>query len=245
VDVSPIAYEQGRIPDALLWNAYADLRDNDHRPVSRAQLEDLLSRSGIAPDTTVVVYGYSAPLGFWLLKANSHRGVRMLAGRRERWAQAGYAWSTELPRAAASNYRGLVESPDLVANQEQVQAAITDPAQLLLDVRAEAEYRGECFWPSGASEDKGRAGHVPGAINVPIYSLRTEDETLKSLDELRGIFEPAGVTQDKTVITYCTIANRASQAWFGLKYLLDYPDVRVYYGSWVEWGKAAGTPVET
>jgi thiosulfate/3-mercaptopyruvate sulfurtransferase len=115
----------------------------------------------------------------------------------------------------------------------------------MLDVRAESEYSGERFWPSGATADAGRAGHVPGAVNVPIDLLRADDGTLKSVSELRSSFEEAGVTKDKTVIVYCTIGNRASEAWFALTYLLAYPDVRVYYGSWVEWGKSIDTPVET
>jgi thiosulfate/3-mercaptopyruvate sulfurtransferase len=111
-------------------------------------------------------------------------------------------------------------------------------------VRAESEYSGERFWPSGATEDAGRAGHLPGAVNVPIDLLRAEDGTLRAPAELRSLLEQVGVTEDKVVITYCTIGNRASEAWLALKFLLDYPDVRVYYSSWVEWGKTPGLPVE-
>jgi thiosulfate/3-mercaptopyruvate sulfurtransferase len=115
---------------------------------------------------------------------------------------------------------------------------------ILLDVRAESEYGGERFWPSGATEDVGRAGRVPSSINVPIDSLRASDGSLKSPAELSRVLERAGLAGDKDVITYCTIGNRASEAWFALRYLLGYPSARVYYGSWVEWGKAADTPIE-
>jgi thiosulfate/3-mercaptopyruvate sulfurtransferase len=245
IDVSSAAYEEGHIPGAVLWNAYADLRDPSYLPVGAAELASLLSRSGITPETCVVTYGYSAPLGFWLLRANGHKDVRMLMGPRDQWAQMGHEWSTDIPAVAASAYPPLVANDDLLATREAVQSAIDDPSQLLLDVRAEAEYSGEHFWPSGATEDVGRTGHVPGAVSLPIGLLRAEDGTLRSADEIRGVFERAGVTQDKAVITYCTIGNRASEAWFALKYLLGYPDVRVYYGSWVEWGKAADTPIES
>ena len=244
VDVSRAAYEGGHIPGAVLWNAYADLRDEDYRLVGAAELGRLLSRSGVTPETTVVVYGYGAPLGFWLLKACGHRDVRMLMGPRELWPQAGREWSTDVPELAESVYAPAVENADVLASRRVVEAAIGDPAQVLLDVRSEPEYSGERFWPSGATEDAGRPGHIPGAVSVPIDLLHTEDETLKSPDELRRVFEDAGVTKDKTVIAYCTIGNRASQAWYVLKYLLDYPDARVYYGSWAEWGKATDTPVE-
>jgi thiosulfate/3-mercaptopyruvate sulfurtransferase len=245
VDVSRVAYEEGHIPGALLWNAYADLRDEAYRPVGLVELERLLSRCGISPQTSVVVYGYSAPLGFWLLKAHGHEDVRILMGARERWTQAGNEWSTDAAEHPASTHPPLAEKAGLLADRAAVQHAINDPATILLDTRAESEYSGERFWPSGATEDAGRAGHVPSAISVPIDQLRAEDGTLKSPDELRLVFEDARVRKDAKVITYCTIGNRASEAWFALKYLLDYPDVRVYYGSWVEWGKTPELPIDS
>jgi thiosulfate/3-mercaptopyruvate sulfurtransferase len=245
VDVSRAAYDDGHIPGAVLWNAYTDLRDQNYKPVGVEEFERLLSRSGISPDTSVVVYGYSAPLGFWLLKAHGHEDVRMLMGSRDQWAQAGQEWSVDVPALTEASTPPLVADPDLLASREEVRDAIGDPEQILLDVRAPAEYTGERFWPSGATEDTGRAGHVPGAINVPIDLLRTEAGTLKDSEELRRILQQAGVASDKAVITYCTIGNRASEAWFALKYLLDYPRARVYYDSWVDWGKATDTPIET
>jgi thiosulfate/3-mercaptopyruvate sulfurtransferase len=245
IDVSRAAYEEGHIPGAVLWNAYSDLRDANYKPVGLAEIGRLLMRSGITPDTCVVTYGYGAPLGFWLLRAHGHEDVRMLMGPREQWAQMGHRWSTDVPAVAESAHRPVVANDSLLASREAVTSAINDASQLVLDLRAEGEYDGEFFWPSGATEDTGRTGHVPGAVNVPIGLLRAEDGTLRSADELRSVFERAGVTKDKALITYCTIGNRASEAWFALKYVLDYPDVRVYYGSWVEWGKATDTPIET
>jgi thiosulfate/3-mercaptopyruvate sulfurtransferase len=245
VDVTRAAYDEGHIPGAVLWNAYTDLRDQNYRPVGLPELARLLSRSGVLPKTRVVFYGYGAPLGFWLLSAHGHEDVRILMGRRDQWAQAGHEWSTDVPEAAQSAYPALVVNDDLLASREAVREAIDDPAQIILDTRAEAEYSGEQFWPSGATEDTGRAGHVPGAVNVPIDGLRAEDGTLKEPEELRRILEQAGVTQNKAVTTYCTIGNRASEAWFALTHLLGYPDARVYYGSWVDWGKATDTSIET
>jgi thiosulfate/3-mercaptopyruvate sulfurtransferase len=245
IDVSKASYDTGHIPGALLWNAYSDLRDAEYRTIDRAGLERLLSRSGITPDATLVFYGYGGALGFWLMSAHGHADVRMLEGSREQWAQAGRQWSTDVPAPTESSYPLAPASPELLASQADVEAASAGAGEVLLDVRAELEYSGERFWPSGATADVGRAGHVPGAISVPIGLLRNDDETPKPVAEVRDALERAGVTPDKKVITYCTIGNRASQAWFTLKYLLDYPDVSVYYGSWVEWGKLADTPVET
>ena len=245
VDVSPAAYTAGHIPGAILWNAYADLRDPAYRTIALAELESLLCHAGIAPTTTLLFYGYGAALGFWLMKAHGHRDVRMLLGSREQWAQAGEQWSSDVPEATSSSYSLAPPSEDLFASQADVEAAIGDPGIVLLDVRAELEYSGERFWPSGATADAGRAGHLPGAVSVPIDQLRNDDDTLKSPAEIRRALESAGVTSERKVIVYCTIGNRASVAWFALEYLLGYPDVSVYYGSWVEWAKQADTPVVT
>jgi thiosulfate/3-mercaptopyruvate sulfurtransferase len=244
LDVSPAAYDAGHIPGAVLWNAYSDLRDGAYKPVGREELARLLSRSGISPEMTVIFYGYGAALGLWLMTAHGHGDVRMLEGSREQWLLDGREWSTELPEPAESSYPLPAATADLLASRTAVESTLGDEGQVLLDVRAEAEYTGERFWPSGATADVGRAGHVPGAISVPIDLLRNEDETNRRPDELRRVLDHAGVTGEKPIIVYCTIGNRASQAWFALKYLLGYPDVSVYYGSWVEWGKDSQTPIE-
>jgi len=244
VDVSPATYDKGHIPGAVLWDAYADLRDSAYRPVSAMQLRQLFSRSGITRETTVVFYGYAAPLGFWLMKAHGHGDVRMLVGPRDEWADSGERWTTDVPRFEESAYPVPSQDAGIFASREAVEAAIGEPDSLIVDVRSELEYTGERFWPSGAAADAGRPGHVRGAVSVPIDLLRAADGAPKSAQEMRRAFEDAGVTRDKTVITYCTIGNRASEAWFALKYQLDYPDVRVYYESWAVWGRLADTLID-
>ena len=244
VDVSPAAYKQGHIPGAILWNAYSDLRDKEYRSIPRTAFEALLSRSGITPESTVVFYGYGTFLGFWLMKAYGHRDARMLNGTRDEWEKAGGTWSTEVPAPKATSYQLPPEDDDLLATQAEVEAVASHPATLVLDVRAESEFQGERFWPSGATEGAGRAGHIPGAVSVPIDQVRDAAGDIKGTDELRRLYRAAGVTPDRRVITYCTIGNRASLAWFVLKYLLDYPNVAVYQGSYVEWGKRPDSPIE-
>ncbi len=244
LDVSPAAYDSGHIPGAVLWNAYSDLRDADYMPIGRPELEGLLSRSGIAPDTTLVFYGYGAALGFWLMMAHGHRDVRMLVGPREQWAQNGGQWSISVPEPSQSSYPLSEADANLLSTRAAVEGALGAGEQVLLDVRSDLEFSGERFWPSGATEDTGRGGRIPGATSVPIDLLRAEDDTFRPAEEMRTALEAAGVTPDRRVIAYCTIGNRASQAWFALRYLLGYPDVTVYYASWVEWGKRSNTPVE-
>lgn len=244
VDVSPSTYDSGHIEGAVLWNAYSDLRGDAYRPVSGEEITGLFSRSGISPETTVVFYGYGGVLGFWLMKMYGHDDVRLMNGNRHLWEQAGHDWSTSAPTIEPSNYPQVQVNRDLIASRDVVANEIGMNAQLLLDVRSRAEYEGENFWPSGAPNETGRAGRIPGAIHLPVDSVRSDDGVYIDLDDLRSLFEQKGVTRDRSVITYCTIGNRASQAWFVLTYLLGYPDVRVYYGSWVEWGMLPESAVE-
>ena len=191
VDVSPATYNQGHIPGAVLWNAYADLRDADYRPVPRTDFEQVLSRSGISPDTTVVFYGYGAVLGFWLMKAYGHQDVRILNGNRDEWEKHGGEWSSEVPVPTATSYQLPAEDKELLASRDDVEAAIGDPGSTVLDVRSDAEYRGERFWPSGATADVGRAGHVPNAVHVPIDLVRNEAGAIKGAGELRRLYAEA------------------------------------------------------
>jgi thiosulfate/3-mercaptopyruvate sulfurtransferase len=244
IDVSASAYDAGHIPGAVLWNAYTDLRHSDYRPVSAAEVEDLLCKSGVTPDMTVVFYGYGAHLGFWLLNSHEHDRVRLMDGSREQWTAAGHNWSTDVPTYAISHYV-LPAQDAFFSSKEGVKEMIGQPSGVILDTRSKAEYDGERFWPSGATEGAGRAGHIPGAVHIPIELLRTDDGTFRSADEMLQVMRSRGITQETEVVTYCTIGNRASQAWFALTQLLGYHDVRVYYGSWAEWGKVADTPIET
>jgi thiosulfate/3-mercaptopyruvate sulfurtransferase len=243
VDVSPVAYNDWHIDGAVLWNIYTDLKDADYRLVGTAALQRLVARSGIHPDSTVVFYGYAPALGLWLMKLYGHRDVRILDCSRRNWRAGARPWSTAVSEPADGNFPLGHEDPRLRADQVAVLEAIGQPGAVLVDVRSAAEYRGECFWPSGGMEPGGRAGHVPSAVHQPIDGLQNEDGTLRSAAELRRVLSSVDLDGDGELITYCTIGGRAATAWFALTYLLGRDHVRVYDGSWAEWGRSPGVPV--
>jgi thiosulfate/3-mercaptopyruvate sulfurtransferase len=244
VDVSPTAYDEGHIPGAVLWNAYSDLRWPDYSPVTSVELAHLLSRSGIEPSTMIVLYGYGAYLGFWLMKSIGHERVLLMDGPRERWKRAGYSWTRQGPRPVDAAYPVAGDDRTVVASRAHVAEQIGRTDGLILDVRSQAEFDGERFWPSGATENTGRSGHIPGAVHLPFDLLLDEDRRLRQASEIKAICDAHGVDPGGRVVTYCTIGNRASLVWFALRHVLGFPDVAVYYGSWVEWGKLADTPIE-
>lgn len=246
VDVSRAAYEQGHIPGAILWNAYTDLHHvQDYSPLERGEFEELLRKSGLTPDTTIVFYGYGPYLGFWLTKAYGHERVLVLNGTRQDWQQAGLPWTTDLPELVPSTYTLAVPEAPQLMSLEALQGMLGSGNPLILDVRSQAEFVGERFWPSGATAGAGRPGHIPGAVHLPIDLLHTADGAFKSAAELQQLLWERGVAASRSIVTYCTIGARASEAATVLRYLLGYPDVRVYDGSWAQWGTQAQTPIET
>jgi len=264
VDVSPAAYDDWHIDGAVLWNIYADLKNADYRLVGSAALERLVARSGVGPDSTVVFYGYAPALGLWLMKLYGHPDVRILDCSRDTWRAGGYPWSTAASEPPAGGFCLADEDSRIRADQAAVREAISQPGTTreaisqpgttreaisrpgttLADVRSAAEYRGERFWPSGGMEPGGRAGHVPSAVHQPIDGIYREDGSFRPAAELRDVFAPAVLDDSRELITYCTIGGRAATAWFVLTHLIGRDRVRVYDGSWAEWGRIPGIPVE-
>ena len=244
VDVSATAYNEGHIPGAVLWNVYSDLKDSEYRLLDAAAMQRLLVRAGIDPRSTVVFYGYAPALAFWLLKLYRHADVRVLDCSRGAWMDDERPWTTDAPTSKPTT-RYPLTGPDATirADYSTVRAAIGRQSSAIVDVRSLAEFSGERFWPSGAPEPSGRAGHVPSAIHLAIDNVHDDRGRFRSVDELRRQFAPVAASRVGDVITYCAIGGRAATAWFVLTYLLGHQNVRVYDGSWAEWGHSAAAPV--
>jgi thiosulfate/3-mercaptopyruvate sulfurtransferase len=250
VDVDTTAYDQGHIPGAVGWNWQSQLQDNIRRDlIDQGALEALLGRSGISNDTTILLYGdnnnWFAAYAFWQLKYYGHKDVRLINGGRKKWVEEKRPLTTEGTKVAATKYRAARPDESIRARKEDVFAILEKkgPAQLV-DVRSGDEFTGKIIAPPGMSETAQRAGHIPGAANIPWAQAANEDGTFKSPEALRALYEAKGVTGKNEVIAYCRIGERSSHTWFVLKYLLGYDNVKNYDGSWTEWGNLIGAPIE-
>ena len=249
VDVDNAAYEQGHVPGAVAWAWNTQLSDQVRRDVlSKKALEDLLSNSGISNDTTIAIYGDSnnwfAAWAFWQLKIYGHRDVRLVNGGRKKWISEGRELTNDVPSYTKTKYTAAEPDFSLRAFLPQVQAAVANGAAALVDVRSPQEFTGEILAPPGLPETCQRGGHIPGARSIPWGKASNDDGTFKSFDELKQLYQGEGVDGSKSTIAYCRIGERSSHTWFVLKYLLGYPNVTNYDGSWTEWGNLVGAPIE-
>jgi len=249
-DEDILLYEQGHMPGAVKLDWLVDVQDAVRRDfVDKAGFEALLSRWGIANDTTVVFYGdrnnWYAAYSFWLFRYYGHTKAVIMNGGRAKWVAEGRPLTRDVPKPAATSYTAQEPDPRLRAFRDDVQATIGSSGTSLVDVRSPAEYSGEKLHMEGYEQEGAqRAGHVPGAQSIPWATAANADGTFKSADELTAIYEGKGVTPDKPVIAYCRIGERSAHTWFVLTQLLGYPNVRNYDGSWTEWGSLVRAPIE-
>ncbi len=250
VDVDTSAYDQGHIQGAVGWNWQTQLQDNVRRDlISKQALEQLLGRSGISNDTTILLYGdnnnWFAAYALWQLKYYGHKDVRLINGGRKKWIEEKRPLTTDAPRITPTTYRATGPDESIRARKEDVFAIIDNrkPGHLV-DVRSVDEFTGKIIAPPGMSETAQRAGHIPTAANVPWSQAANEDGTFKSADQLQQLYGSKGVNGKDEIIAYCRIGERSSHTWFVLKYLLGYGDVKNYDGSWTEWGNLVGAPIE-
>ena len=249
VDVDTEAYRESHIEGAVAWNWTSQLQDQVRRDIiSRPGLDLLLGEAGVASDTHVVLYGDSnnwfAAYALWLLELYGHEQVSLMDGGRVKWLADGRPTTAVVPSVALTQYRAKDANPALRALRDEVLTAIDGAGPQLVDVRSAAEYKGEIIAPPGMSETAQRAGHIPGAKNIPWARAVNEDGTFKSVAELKALYGEAGVQDGAPTIAYCRIGERSSHTWFVLHHLLGYANVKNYDGSWTEYGSLIGVPVE-
>ena len=244
-------YRSGHIPGAhfvywkdLLWH------DSDREFPSPNVLAERLRALGVGDSTTVALVGdpfQFAAYTYWVMTmSGQEERCRLVDGGRRTWVAEERPLTAEIPEAALGDLApGAVDSGPRIGRDE-VRAGLGPDGPLLIDMRSPEEYRGERVSPPWLAFDHGaeRRGHIPGAQNLYVDNLLTDAGTLLPPDELRKRFEAVGVTDGINIVTYCRLSHRGSLAWFILTRLLGRSNVRVYDGSWTEWGSIVGFPVE-
>lgn len=239
VDYDPKSnYNLGHIPTSILIDWRKDVNDAITRDILNIHdFQTLLQINGINNNTTVILYGdfnnWFAAFAFWVFKYYRYNDVRLLDGGRKKWLEEDRPISKEVVNYPKGNYQldeNIEPNDDIRAFLGQVKNALVSRRNFqlsLVDVRSEAEYRGEITAPPEyPTEGAQRGGHIPGAKNVPWAQVIKDDGTFKTVEEIRKLYEEQEITKDKDIITYCRIGERSSYTWFVLKYLLGYPNVK-------------------
>lgn len=249
VDYDPTAnYVLGHIPGSVLLDWKADINDPVARNIlSKQACQELLQRIGVNDDTTLILYGdfnnWFAAFAFWAFMYYGAKNMKLMNGGRKKWLEEDKPLTKDVPTYLPGNFKST--GPDNNIRVFLRYVSDTLGSKVLVDVRSPKEFTGEILAPPEyPTEHAQRGGHIPGAANIPWAQAVNDDGTFKSADELTKIYHGKGITPDKEVISYCRIGERSSHTWFVLKYLLGYPNVKNYDGSWTEWGNMIDNPIE-
>jgi thiosulfate/3-mercaptopyruvate sulfurtransferase len=244
IDLRPAEdFAAGHVPGAVhldLWGL--SLVDTDPGPLKAFMwiVDHLLNLRGVDAKKPVVVYdeqsGMKAARAFWFLEYFGHEHVQVLDGGFGAWVRAGLPVTREAAPPPKSTWTGTPRGERL-ATWRDVKERLGTPGTVILDTRSDEEYRGTIARAR-------RGGAIPGAVHVEWKRNLGPDGAFKPAAELRAMYEQAGVTPDKEVVTYCQGGYRAAHGYLALR-LLGYPRVRNYTGSWKEWGDREELPVET
>jgi thiosulfate/3-mercaptopyruvate sulfurtransferase len=250
VSTEPGIYERGHIKNSIKLVWHTDLVDTVNRDIiSQAKFTALVQKAGIDEDTTVVLYGdknnWFAAWGAWIFNIYGQKDVRVLDGGRVKWEKDGRALTTAVPTFKAGNFVAKSADSGLRATLTRDVLPVAKKARkaTLIDIRSADEYSGKIFAPAGFQELAVRAGHIPGAINVPWGLNVNSDGTFKTVAELKKLYADKGVTGADQIITYCRIGERSSLTWFVLSEILGFSRVKNYDGSWTEYGNSVGAPI--
>jgi thiosulfate/3-mercaptopyruvate sulfurtransferase len=248
VSVDTGVYERGHIQGAVNFKWHTDLVDPVKRDIaSKENFEKLLRQAGVNNDSTIVIYGDSnnwfAAWGAWVFDVYGVKNVKLLDGGRKKWEAEKRPLTPLATQVAAGNIKVSNANNALRARLIDVVAIANKKSDTaLVDIRSPDEFTGKIFAPAGVQETAIRAGHIPGAVNVPWGQAVAEDGTFKSPEELKKVYAAVGIDGKKPIITYCRIGERSSHTWFALSKILGY-NVRNYDGSWTEYGNSVGNPV--
>lgn len=249
-DEDPLLYAIGHIPGAAQVDWFSTLQHPLRRDfLTKEQFEQVASTLGITNDTTVVFYGdksnWFACYALWLFQYYGHQNVKIMNGGRTKWEQEKRDLVKDVPSFKATTYKAKEADKSIRAFRNDVFKSL-EAKKPLVDVRSPKEYSGELtHMPNYPQEGATRGGHIPGAVSIPwAQAVNEADSTFKTAEELKALYEGKNIKSDGDIIAYCRIGERSSLTWFVLKYLLGYPTVKNYDGSWTEWGNLVDAPIE-
>jgi thiosulfate/3-mercaptopyruvate sulfurtransferase len=236
-------YEAEHIPGAVFMNLDEIVDTADPAPHMLPPAHKFASRMqslGLGDGNRFVVYDHtplhSAARAWWMLKIFGAHYVALLDGGLGKWKAEGRPLESGKAHVRHGHFTAFLDR-DAVADKEYVSGLVHSPAHEIVDARPAARFAGEAAEPRPGVEP----GHIPGSRNVPQGDLFNADDTWRRDDALRAAFEEAGVDLDKPMVTTCGSGVTAAILLFGA-HLLGKNDVRLYDGSWSEWGADSATP---
>ncbi|MGI9521124.1 MAG: sulfurtransferase [Hyphomicrobiaceae bacterium] len=245
-------YRTGHIPGAF-WFYWKDAcwHRTDRELIKPTEMAAQFSRLGVTPDTTLVLYGDPIQYGcyaYWVFKMAGHRKLRLLDGGRKRWEMDNFPLSRAITQFPECIYPVPEGDQSIRVGRRNVRDHLGVAGRLLLDVRSPEEFSGERVIEYSAPFDHGaeRKGHIPGARNLYYRNFLNEDDTMKTADGVAAVLRASGIEVDacSEIVCYCRLSHRASLAWLALSAILGQSNVKVYDGSWTEWGSIVGYPIE-
>jgi thiosulfate/3-mercaptopyruvate sulfurtransferase len=242
IDLRPAEnFCQGHLPGSVHLDLFGlSSVDTDPAPLKAFfwMIEHLFASRGVSNDVPVVVYddmsGIRAARAFWFLEFFGHPNVRLLDGGYDAWVRAGLATATEAVKPIATGWTGTRDE-QILAGWREVSERLGNADAVILDTRSDGEY-------CGTTVRAARGGAIPGAVHLEWTRNLGPDGAFKPAIDLKQMYESAGVTPDREIVTYCQGGYRAAHAYVALR-LIGYPRVRNYVGSWKEWGDRVDLPI--
>ena len=244
-------YGSGHVPGArfvywkdLLWHG------SDRQFPGPELMAERLGALGVAEASTIALLGDPFQFGayaFWVLTmAGQEDRCRLVDGGRRTWIGEERPLTDRAPEVVDKSISVRQADATSRIGRDEILQGLGEPSRALIDLRSPEEYHGERVSPSWMAFDHGaeRKGHIPGGLHLFFEDLLRDDGTLLPPDELWARFDALEIDEDAEIVTYCRLSHRASLGWFVLTRILGRPDVRVYDGSWTEWGSIVGVPIE-